>query len=51
VVAAWQLAYAAYVSINVKPGGVPGKGLVFDIFLKKIVKIHTPGTPPLVKKL
>jgi hypothetical protein len=48
VVTAWQLAYAAYVSINVKPGG--GKGLGFDIFLKKIVKIHTPGTPPLVKK-
>jgi hypothetical protein len=27
-----------------------GKGRGFDIFLKTIVKIHTPGTPRLVKK-
>jgi hypothetical protein len=31
--------------INVKPGGGG-----FDIPVKKIVKIHTPGTPPSVKK-
>jgi hypothetical protein len=38
-----------YAPINVKPEG-EGKGRGFDNFLKKIVKIHTPRTPPLVKK-